>query len=40
MVRQQDDLPFDFRGFCNTFTASEEKALLCFGRDNPKQCHL
>ena len=41
MVRQEDDLPFDFYlGSCNTFAAPEEKALLCFGVDNRKQCHL
>ena len=41
MVRQEDDLPFNFyAGSCNTFTAPEEKALLCFSRDNRKQCQL
>ena len=41
MVRQADDLPFEFfRGSCNTFAAPEEKALLCFGDNNRKGCHL
>jgi len=41
MVRQEDDLPFDFFfGSCNTFAAPEGKALLCFSDTNRKQCHL
>ena len=41
MVRQKDDLPFEFQyGSCNTFAAPEEKALLCFSDNNRKECHL
>ena len=41
MVRQEDDLPFDFvHGACNTFAALEEKALLCFHVQKPRECHL
>ena len=51
MVRQEDDLPFEFSGgSCNTFwnpilnladmLTPEEKALLCFGFGDRKQCHL
>ena len=41
MVRQEDDLPFEFDlGSCNTFAAPEEKALLCFGLTNRNECYL
>jgi len=40
-VARQDDLPFKFVfGSCNSFAASEEKALLCFSHGDPAKCHL
>ena len=44
MIRQEDDLPFNFyKGSCNTFAAPEEKALLCFTAlpfENRNGCYL
>ena len=40
MIRQSD-LPFDFdRGSCNTFEVPEEKALMCFSKNDLRSCHM
>ena len=36
----QANLPFDFfKGACNTFRSSDEKALMCFGGSG-QECHM
>ena len=39
-MERQTDLNFDFGyGACNTFNQPDPKTLLCFDKDNDKECH-